>query len=101
MWHLQQAAENEQQEETEAAGADNELSLPALGEDRLSHADSSELSPELRKVMGQFSDEPDEPQAAAGRLSVSDQWGSGGGCACLRGFRARQNAISVGFGYQG
>jgi len=75
MWHLQQAAENKQQEETEAATDEHELSLPTLREDRLSHAASSELSselsPELQNVMEQFSDEPDQAQVAAGDSALA------------------------------
>src|SRR5580693_3590778 len=43
LWHLQQAAENKQHEETEAAPEENELSLPAFDEDQPSHEASSEL----------------------------------------------------------
>jgi hypothetical protein len=70
MWHLQQAAENKQHEETEPATEDHELSLPTLAEDRPSHETSSELSPELQKVMEQFSEEPDEAEVASGHDSA-------------------------------
>jgi hypothetical protein len=65
MWHLQRAAENKQQEETEAAADESEISLPTFREDRLSHAASPELSPELQNVMEQVSDEPDQAQVAS------------------------------------
>jgi hypothetical protein len=70
MWHLQQAAENKQHEETEPASEDNELSLPTFAEDRPSHETSSELPPELQKVMEQFSEEPDEAEVASGHDSA-------------------------------
>src|ERR1700678_4515191 len=66
MWHLQQAAENKQHEETEPATEENELSLPTLAANRLSHETSSEVSPELQKVMEQFSEEPDQAEVAPG-----------------------------------
>jgi len=70
MWHLQQAAENKQHEETEPASEDNELSLPTLAEDEMSHETSSELPPELQKVIEQFSEEPDEAEVASGHDSA-------------------------------
>jgi hypothetical protein len=61
MWHLQQAAENQQPEEMETAREETEFSPPAIDEIRLAR----ELSPELRKVIEQFSDESGEPEVAA------------------------------------
>ena len=63
MWHLQQAAENKQHEETEAAPEENELSLPAFDEDQPSHEASSELAPELQEIMAQYSDGSREAHA--------------------------------------
>jgi hypothetical protein len=62
MWHLQQAAEKQQEE---AATDESEISSPALAEDEQSHEAPSELSPELQKMMGQFSDESGEAEAEA------------------------------------
>ncbi len=64
MWHLQQAAENKLHQETEVAPEENEISLPTLDEDRLSHEASSELSPELQKMLEELSHQPGEPEAA-------------------------------------
>jgi hypothetical protein len=63
MWHLQQAAENKQLEETEAAADESEITLPTFGEDRPSHEASPELSLELRKMMEELSHEPSETEA--------------------------------------
>jgi hypothetical protein len=63
MWHLQQAAENKQHEETEAATDESEISLPTFGEDRPSHEASPELSLELRKMMEELSHEAGETEA--------------------------------------
>src|SRR5580698_720782 len=63
MWHLQQAAENKQHEETEAATDESEISLPTFGEDQLTHEASSELAPELQKIMAQYSDGSRESHA--------------------------------------
>jgi hypothetical protein len=67
MWHRQQAAENKQHGEMETATEETEFSAPAIDEIRLSH----ELSPELRKVIEQFSDESGEQEVAAERDSPS------------------------------
>jgi hypothetical protein len=61
MWHLQPAAENRQNREMETATEETEYSAPAIDEIRLAH----ELSPELRKVIEQFSDESGEPEVGA------------------------------------
>jgi hypothetical protein len=62
MWHLQQAAENKQHEETEAATDENEIDLPTIAEDRPSHEPSPELSLELRKMMEELSHEAVETE---------------------------------------
>src|SRR5580658_5911393 len=62
MWHLQQAAENKQHEETEAATDENEIDLPTIAEDRPPHEASPELSLELRKMMEELSHEPSETE---------------------------------------
>jgi hypothetical protein len=59
LWHLQQAAENRQREEEQKDSEDVEISSPAIAEGRHSH----ELSPELKKMIGQFSDEPTDSEA--------------------------------------
>jgi len=63
MWHMQQAAENKQHEETEAATDESEVDRPTLGEERSSHEASPELSLELRKMMEELSHEGDETEA--------------------------------------
>jgi hypothetical protein len=56
MWHLQQAADNKQREDAEK---EPEFSSPASPD----YERSSELPPELKKVMAQFSDQEGEPAA--------------------------------------
>ncbi len=63
MWRLQQATEAQQQED--AVEEDSEatvLNAPEIPERSLSYQPSSELSPELKKVMAQFSEESGEPE---------------------------------------
>jgi hypothetical protein len=66
MWHLQQAAENKEREETGADSEETELGSPVIADARLSHQLPQELSfefsPELRKVAQQFPDESDEAE---------------------------------------
>ncbi|MGD0181171.1 MAG: hypothetical protein ABSC15_15275, partial [Terriglobales bacterium] len=63
MWHLQQAAENKQLEETEASTHESEIDLPTFGEDRPSEEASPELSLELRKMMEELSHEAGKTEA--------------------------------------
>jgi hypothetical protein len=68
LWHLRQAAENKQHEETGKDGEETEVGSSAHSEARLSREltpeRSSEPSPELKKVIAQFSDEAGELEAA-------------------------------------
>jgi hypothetical protein len=76
LWHLQQAAENKQHGEAENHSEETEVSLPALGEAGLSHELSLELSPELKKVIDQFPDQPSEPEVAPesdSRLTIDSE----------------------------
>jgi len=75
MWHLQQAAENQQHEETPLDSAEDEVGLSANSETRLSHQPILELPPELKKMIAQFSDEAVEPEAppeSESRLVIGD-----------------------------
>jgi hypothetical protein len=63
MWHLQQSAESKQPEDPETDNAGAEVSR-VIPEARLSSGLSHELSPELEKMIAQFSDEPAELDAA-------------------------------------
>jgi hypothetical protein len=63
LWHLQQAAESKQGEDTEQDSKEHEVSSQAIPEPSLSHEPSSDLTPELQRMMSQFSDEPGEPDA--------------------------------------
>jgi hypothetical protein len=64
MWHLQQAAENNQREETTS----NDEEPLEFADTRLSHELPQELSfefpPELKKVVEQFPDEPGDAEVA-------------------------------------
>jgi hypothetical protein len=53
LWHLQQAAEDKQREDAEKDNEETAVSSQAIPDYEL----PSELSPELKKVMAQFSDE--------------------------------------------
>jgi hypothetical protein len=64
MWHLQQAAENQQHEKDEQEGADTEIVLPEIVEAGLSPHESHELPSEKNDVIAQVSDEAGEPEAA-------------------------------------
>jgi hypothetical protein len=64
MWHLQQAAENQQHEKDEQEGADTEIVLPEIVEAGLSPHESHELPSEKNDVIAQVSDESGEPEAA-------------------------------------
>jgi hypothetical protein len=74
MWHMQQVAENRQREVVEEEVREDPavgsvlLSSTAVAGDQLSSRllsqDSSELSPELEKMMAQFSPETTEPEPA-------------------------------------
>jgi hypothetical protein len=64
MWRLQQATEAKQREDVvEEDGEETAFSSPEVSERSLSYQPSSELSPELKKVMAQFSEESGEPEA--------------------------------------
>jgi hypothetical protein len=73
MWHLQQAAENKQREETnEETSTDSEeteLGSPVIADARLSHQLPQELSfefsPELQKVADQFPDQSGDAETVA------------------------------------
>jgi len=60
LWHLQQAAESKHPEDREQTSQEPEVSGPAIPDYQL----SSELPPELQKVMAQFPDESGELTAA-------------------------------------
>jgi len=62
-WHLQQAAENKQHEETAGDREEIEVGPSANSEARLSHELSSGLSAELKQLSAQFSDEAGEAEA--------------------------------------
>jgi hypothetical protein len=65
LWHLQQAAENKQREDAEQNGEETESGSQAIPEASLSYEPSSELAPELQKMMAQFSEESGERAAEA------------------------------------
>lgn len=66
MWHLQQAAENKQQQETENQVEETEDISQVLLQTQLSHElypeVSRELNPDLKRVLEHFSDAPSEPE---------------------------------------
>jgi hypothetical protein len=67
MWHLQQATENRQHEDAETDGGETEVSSPASLEAGTSLELSPDLSPELKKVFEQFSDQSDvTPESNSG-----------------------------------
>jgi hypothetical protein len=61
LWHMQQAAEKNQ--ETEKDSEETELDSSENSEARLSYELTPELSPELKKMIAQFPDEAGEPEA--------------------------------------
>ena len=69
MWHLQQAAENKQREQTNNNTEEMEGGSLELADTRLSHQLPHELSfefsPELKKVAEQFPDESDNAEAVS------------------------------------
>ncbi len=68
MWHLQQAAENQQHDESND-GEETEAGSPEIADVRLAHESPHELSfefsPELKKVAEQFPDESNDAEAVA------------------------------------
>ena len=63
MWHLQQTAENKQHTEEEKSEK-AEIESPEIAEAEVSSELAHELSPELKKMMEQFSDELGEAEIA-------------------------------------
>jgi hypothetical protein len=63
-WHLQQADENAQHQETENDSEETRVGRAENSEARRSHQFTPELSPELQNVIAQFSDQAGEPAAA-------------------------------------
>jgi len=63
MWHLQQTAENKQHKEEEESEK-TEIESPEIAEAEVSSELAHELSPELKKMMEQFSDELGEAEIA-------------------------------------
>jgi hypothetical protein len=75
LWHMQQAAENQQHEDLDYDRDETDSSSWANSQARLSHELTPELSPELQNVVAQFSDEAGEPEKApetGSRLAIGD-----------------------------
>jgi hypothetical protein len=69
MWRLQQAAEDQQHEDTELAGEESEVGTSANSRARFSHEHGLELPAELKQVIAQYPEDTGEPEAAPERGS--------------------------------